>query len=95
LIPGISVLCDSKRRDYHFGMNEANDAALRDYVSRWQTAAPLLRQVRDQDIRNADPAAAMKAFTGRSERAVSLMPPGPTSGLIEQQRWFMKLRAGA
>jgi hypothetical protein len=37
----------------------------------------------------------MKSFTGLSELASKQRPPAPTSGLIEQQRWFLKLRTGA
>lgn len=76
-------------------MKTTNDAVLRDHVSRWQTTGSLLRNLRDQEIRNADTASAMKSFTGLSELASKQRPPAPTSGLIEQQRWFMKLHTGA
>lgn len=74
-------------------MSEVEQSALREYVARWQSAAPLLQQVRDADIRGADTAAAMKAFAGSAALAAHRRPAAPTSGLVEQQRWFMKLRA--
>jgi hypothetical protein len=68
--------------------------ALRAYVARWRRAAPLLQQVRDADIRAADTAQAMSIFSGSATWAVVHRPAAPTSGLVEQQRWFMKLRRG-
>jgi hypothetical protein len=72
-------------------MDHGDDAALRHYVSRWHAAGTVLARLRDQDIRKADTASALKAFTGGSELAARNHPPAPTSGLIEQQRWFQKL----
>jgi hypothetical protein len=61
------------------------------YVARWKHAAPLLDKVRDTDIRSANTAQAMKNYTGSATWAVTHRPSPATSGLIEQQRWFMKL----
>jgi hypothetical protein len=75
-------------------MTATDKDALRAYAARWERAAPLLQQVRDADIRAADTAQAMKIFSGSATWAVTHRPASPTSGLVEQQRWFMKLRAG-
>jgi hypothetical protein len=60
-------------------------------VARWKHAAHLLEKVRDGDIRSVNTAQAMKNYTGIATWAVTHRPSPATSGLIEQQRWFMKL----
>lgn len=72
-------------------MTAAEKEALRAHAERWQRAAPLLQEVRDRDIRASDTARAMKIFTGSATWAATRRPSPPTSGLVEQQRWFMKL----
>jgi len=79
-------------KTYLHGMTATEKEALRAYVARWERAAPLLQQVRDADIRAADTAQSMKIFSGSATWAVTHRPAAPTSGLVEQQRWFMKLR---
>jgi len=68
------------------------DEALRDYVARWRSAAPLLQQVRDADIRAADTVAMVASCNLLFRDALKRFPPRPDSGLVEQQRWFNKLR---
>jgi hypothetical protein len=75
-------------------MTATEKETLRAYAARWERAAPLLQQVRDADIRAADTAQAMKIFSGSATWAVTHRPASTTSGLVEHQRWFMKLRAG-
>jgi hypothetical protein len=73
-------------------MIDAEKAALRERVAAWERAAPVLQEVRDADIRAADTASAIGSMTLLFRDAVKSFPPGPTSGLVEQQRWFAKLR---
>jgi hypothetical protein len=65
--------------------------AIRNRIAQWAAAAPVLQAVRDADIRGADTALALKFLTG-SERMTSHLPERKTSGLVEQQRYFLKLR---
>jgi hypothetical protein len=44
--------------------------------------------MRREDIRQADTARSIPAFDGLFEGAIRAFPPKPTSGLVEQQRWF-------
>jgi hypothetical protein len=53
---------------------------------------PVLQDVRDKDIQLADTARAMKCFSGAVLAALPKHPPQPWSGLVEQQRFFRKLR---
>lgn len=73
-------------------MTEAERAAIKERIAQWERAAPVLQAVRDEDIRNADTAQAMRTFTGSASWAVIHRPALPTSGLVEQQRWFQKAR---
>ena len=73
-------------------MTDAEKAAIKECIAAWERAAPVLQQVRDEDIRAADTHQAMQLFSGSAEWAVTNRPAAPTSGLVEQQRWFMKFR---
>jgi hypothetical protein len=72
-------------------MTNAVKAAYKERVAAWLRATPIMQEVRDADIRAADTKEAMRAFTGLAAWAVRDCPAPPTSGLVEQQRWFMKL----
>jgi hypothetical protein len=72
-------------------MTKSQASALRDRLEQWKRAAPVLQQVRDEDIRRADTKDAMRIFTGSAAWAAKHRPPLPASGLVEQQRWFMQL----
>lgn len=74
-------------------MTEAERALTKRWVDTWAAAAPELQKVRDADIRAADTAQAMRIFTGSATWAAIHRPALPTSGLVEQQRWFAKARS--
>jgi hypothetical protein len=73
-------------------MTDAEKAAYKERIAAWKRAAPVLQEVRDADIRAADTVAAIESMTLLFRDAVKHLPPRPDSGLVEQQRWFMKLR---
>lgn len=73
-------------------MTTVEKEALRAYVERWQRVGPLLQEVRDADIRAADTTSMIACSNLLFRDAVKHFPPAPDSGLVEQQRWFMKLR---
>jgi len=60
------------------------------WVRTWQAAAPLLEEVRRRELRRLDPEHAIALLCGPADYRVSPRAPKPTSGLVEQQRWFMK-----
>jgi len=60
------------------------------WVHAWQTAAPLLDQLRRQEICNTNTAHAIVQLEQAFQSARRHHPPQPTSGLIEQQRWFAR-----
>lgn len=74
-------------------MTDEERSLAKRWVDTWQTAGPLLEKVREADIRASDTIRDFQIFAGLAEMEVAKRPPLPTSGLVEQQRWFMKLAA--
>lgn len=72
-------------------MTETERELTKRWVDTWAKAAPELQKVRDADIRAADTASMIETCASLFCDAVKNFPPKPTSGLLEQQRWFMKL----
>jgi hypothetical protein len=62
------------------------------WVQAWQKAGPLLEELRRKELRNLDPERAIAPLCGPADYHVPPRAPKPTSGLVEQQRWFMKAR---
>lgn len=67
-------------------------ARAKECVRAWQRAGPELERMRRDDIRSADTAQSIPAFDGLFESAVRDFPPPGTSGLVEQQRRFRRLK---
>jgi hypothetical protein len=65
---------------------------MRAWVENWKVVGPMLEQIVAEEMRMPEYADRLKTFgpflNWCSERAV----PRTTSGLVEQQEWFMKLR---
>jgi len=74
------------------GMNSQDNDLIKARVRQWMAATPVLQEVRDKDIQHADTARAMKCFSGAVLAALPKHPPQPWSGLVEQQKFFRKLR---
>ena len=86
------VLGNPINKPYVFAVTEIEREALRAHVARWERVAPLLQQVRDADIRAADTVAMVACCNLLFRDALKHSPPRMDSGLVEQQRWFKKLR---
>ena len=63
---------------------------MRRWVQTWKEAGPVLEEIRRRDIENADTQQAVRDLFGFPIPAD--LPPRTTSGLVEQQAWFAKLR---
>jgi hypothetical protein len=63
------------------------------WVEAWKRAGPELERMREEDIRRQDTISNFETFSGMALLAIRDQPPEPTSGLVEQQRWF-RLIAG-
>ena len=58
----------------------------------WQEAAPRLDAIRRQELRALDSFTSISLLCGPAEYHRGTRVPKPTSGLIEQQRLFARLR---
>jgi len=73
-------------------MDETKKEDIRRWVAGWQKAGPLLERLRAEAIRNSDTAVAIEQLSDAFESALRHYPPAATSGLVEQQRIFARLR---
>lgn len=63
-----------------------------DWVAIWKRTGPILQQLEIDEYRSADVSNILMSLSDVNELAVKTHPPLPTSGLIEMQRLFAKLR---
>lgn len=64
----------------------------RQWVAAWKRAAPELERMRRDELRGLDTYQAISWLCGPADYTVAPRAPKSTSGLIEQQRLFQKLR---
>ena len=62
-------------------------------VQQWQVAAERMEQLRREELRRVDQYRAITLLCGLADYHSPPYAPKPTSGLIEQQRWFLKAAA--
>jgi len=73
-------------------MDRPQEQLIRRWVETWKEAGPALERLRTEEIRNSDTAAAIEQLSDAFESARRQWKPPATSGLVEQQRLFAKLR---
>jgi hypothetical protein len=73
-------------------MDEQEEQRVRQWIRNWEDVAPVLERLRDEAIRNTDTATAIEQLSDAFESARLHWTPPTTSGLVEQQRWFARLR---
>jgi hypothetical protein len=64
---------------------------MRLWVETWKRAGPELEAIRREEIEKADNLADLAVLEGAFNHALSV-PPEPTSGMVEMQKWFAKMR---
>jgi hypothetical protein len=62
----------------------------RRWVQAWREAGAEMERLRRKELRSLDAYRAIAALCGPADYRVAPRAPRPTSGLVEQQRWFMK-----
>ena len=60
------------------------------WVQAWKNAGEDMEQLRRKELREMDARHSIELLCGPADYRVPPRAPKPTSGLIEQQRWFMK-----
>ncbi len=63
------------------------------FVQRWEEVSPLLEAMRDRELISTPLSVAMDQLAGMVDSAIYLEPLSTTSGLVEMQRIFARLRA--
>ena len=64
----------------------------RRWVKAWAEAAPELERLRRQELRALDAFDTIALLCGPADYHVEPRAPRPTSGLVEQQRLFQRMR---
>ncbi len=62
------------------------------WVRTWKEAGPRLEAIRRREIQEADNLKVLASLEGAFNHALRSMPPRPSSGLVEMQKWLAKLR---
>jgi hypothetical protein len=65
---------------------------MRKWVETWRTAAPKLEAIRQRELCEADNKKVIAQLEGAFNQAIHTTPPRTTSGLVEMQHSFAKLR---
>lgn len=60
------------------------------WVRAWQQSGAMMEQLRREELRRLDPQKAIALLCGPADYRTAPRAPKPTSGLVEQQRWFKK-----
>lgn len=66
-------------------------ADARRWVEAWKLAGPDLERIRRQELRELDTYRAIELLCGTADYTKPPRAPRLTSGLVEQQQWFMRL----
>ena len=64
-------------------------------VAAWKPAGPALEAMRRRELKELDVRKAIALLTGPADYRAEPRKARPSSGLVEQQRWFMKARSRA
>lgn len=65
---------------------------IRHWVETWRSAGPELETLRRREIQQADNISVLAVLSGAFNHAVRTLPPRSSSGLVQMQEWFAKLR---
>ncbi|MCX7013848.1 MAG: hypothetical protein NTW86_15075 [Candidatus Sumerlaeota bacterium] len=60
------------------------------WVQAWKEAGEAMERLRREELRRLDARRAIELLCGPADYQVPPRAPKPTSGLVEQQFWFMK-----
>jgi hypothetical protein len=72
-------------------MNDPETERLRQWAACWKRAGARMEELRREELRHTDTQQSLMSLAGAFESCRLHYKPLPTSGLVEQQRWFRKL----
>jgi len=70
----------------------SDDEKIRAWVAAWRRAGPMLERVRRRELQALGPEEVAAAIDALFDLGVFLARPRATTGLVEQQRLFQKVR---
>jgi hypothetical protein len=73
-------------------MNDSERERLRQWVTCWKAAGARMEDLRRERLRNIDTRQSLENLADAFESCRIHHKPLPTSGFVEQQRWFRRLR---
>lgn len=73
-------------------MNDEERSRVKRWVLGWHNAEPVLKQIKKSELQRIDTAVAIQRLARAFESCRIHFKPSNHSGLVEQQRWFLKLR---
>lgn len=73
-------------------MTDNEKKLMKKWVETWEQAGPILEEIRKEELRNFDYQKNKQIIDEMLQWAVDHAEPRFSSGLVEQQRWFMKMR---
>jgi len=65
---------------------------IRRWAQTWKEVGPELEQIRLREVRDEDNLLSLRLLARAFNQATSSEPPSASSGLVEMQRYFAKLR---
>jgi hypothetical protein len=71
---------------------KGQSAAARSWIEGWERAGKRLRELKKIELQKISTEQALQTLAGAFESCRLHFAPRPTSGLVEQQCWFGKLR---
>ncbi len=72
-------------------MNDRESDAIQHWAACWKTASVRMAELRSDRLRNIDTQQSLRNLADAFESCRIHHRPRPTSGLIEQQRWFRRI----
>jgi len=73
-------------------MSNTEIPSLRKWVEIWKKSAPELHRIRINELMSSRVPSTVELLEDAFQSALRFNPPKPSSGLVEQQRWFMKMK---
>ncbi len=73
-------------------INDEERERMREHVNRWKETGAFLEQLRREESGDLNVAEEILSLSDASASALHFYPPQPTSGLIEMQRLFSRLK---
>lgn len=73
-------------------MTVSEKEKMRYWVRNWKKTGKILQKLRIKEYYESDPSETILSLSDASRAALKANPPKPTSGLIEMQRYLLRMK---